>query len=288
MNAPASEASTPDLIERYCRYEEDRQPPAWYTDPQSLDAWRAGYSKSMLAPLLAGVPGSTWLTIGDGYFGADANFLITHGVEATASAISGTVLRDAHHRGWIRDWSVQDAQALDYPDDSFDFVLCMEALQHCADPQAGIREAMRVARRGVLILNCIRREDRVLDRSREFLRRRVMGRNNEGPERYQPTGGPLNRLHAEGVAELAREAGMRLAATRRFNMLPLGRFWDRRAAWRSPAWLLMRSGFALSDLASQCNLMTPSFCWFAILPPSAGSDTLGALTAGGFALRTGR
>src|SRR4051812_36040887 len=46
----------------------------------------------------------------------------------------------------------QDAEALTYADDSFDFALISAALHHCASPHRALLELYRVARRGLLAL----------------------------------------------------------------------------------------------------------------------------------------
>src|SRR5262249_51172103 len=47
-------------------------------------------------------------------------------------------------------WSYQDAEALAYPDDAFDFVLVHAGLHHCHSPHRALLEMYRVARRGLL------------------------------------------------------------------------------------------------------------------------------------------
>ncbi len=48
-------------------------------------------------------------------------------------------------------WSFQDAQRLDLPDGSFDFVFVSDGLHHCDSPHRALVEMVRVARRGVLV-----------------------------------------------------------------------------------------------------------------------------------------
>ena len=47
---------------------------------------------------------------------------------------------------------LQDAEALSYDDDSFDFAVISAGLHHCASPHRALLELYRVARRGVLAL----------------------------------------------------------------------------------------------------------------------------------------
>lgn len=49
-------------------------------------------------------------------------------------------------------WSLQDAEALSYPDGAFDHVLVHAGLHHCRSPHRALCEMMRVARRGVLVV----------------------------------------------------------------------------------------------------------------------------------------
>lgn len=48
-------------------------------------------------------------------------------------------------------WENQDAEALTYPDDHFDFALIHWGLHHCYSPHTGLLEMYRVARRGVIL-----------------------------------------------------------------------------------------------------------------------------------------
>jgi SAM-dependent methyltransferase len=50
------------------------------------------------------------------------------------------------------EWSFQDAEALTYADDSFDFCIEHEGLHHCKSPHRAIGEMYRVAKRGILLV----------------------------------------------------------------------------------------------------------------------------------------
>jgi SAM-dependent methyltransferase len=49
-------------------------------------------------------------------------------------------------------WSYQDAEQLDYPDDTFDFGLVSAGLHHCASPHRALLELYRVSKHGLLAI----------------------------------------------------------------------------------------------------------------------------------------
>jgi SAM-dependent methyltransferase len=50
------------------------------------------------------------------------------------------------------EWSYQDAQDLDYEDDSFDFAFVTDGLHHCPSPHRAMLEMYRVARKGIIVI----------------------------------------------------------------------------------------------------------------------------------------
>jgi SAM-dependent methyltransferase len=49
-------------------------------------------------------------------------------------------------------WSYQDAQNLDFEDDSFDFAFVADGLHHCPSPHRAMLEMYRVARKGIIVV----------------------------------------------------------------------------------------------------------------------------------------
>lgn len=95
--------------------------------------------------------GDTWLTIGDGY-GFDANFLFDQGCIVTATDISPTFLETSKNEGLFQHYSVENAEKLSFPDDSFDYVFCKEAFHHFPRPYQAVYEMIRVARKGIILI----------------------------------------------------------------------------------------------------------------------------------------
>lgn len=103
-------------------------------------------------PLLVAYLGAAWLTVGDGRYGSDAHYLASKGADATASDISDTLLREGVEMGYIKKHSKENAEALSFGNDRFDFVLCKESYHHFPRPMKALYEMLRVSRRGVVLL----------------------------------------------------------------------------------------------------------------------------------------
>jgi ubiquinone/menaquinone biosynthesis C-methylase UbiE len=103
-------------------------------------------------PLLNAYPTAAWLTVGDGRYGSDAHYLASKGADATATDISDTLLREGAEMGFITKYSKENAEALSFADGSFDFVLCKESYHHFPRPMKALYEMLRVARKGVVLL----------------------------------------------------------------------------------------------------------------------------------------
>ena len=123
----------------------------WMKDG-TVDAWRHQQMYECLDPLLAEVQGCNWLTVGDGRCGTDAHYLEQHGMTAVATDISDTMLKAAQSVGFIKQYKKENAERLSFADDSFDFVLCKEAYHHFPRPMVALYEMMRVARKGVVLI----------------------------------------------------------------------------------------------------------------------------------------
>ena len=127
--------------------------PTWW-DKGTANHWR--HERFLEAPLKIlnspEIKSSSWITIGDGS-GHDTWILRQHGFEniLTTDIGVGTLSRSLKE-GHITRYERANAEKLKYDDNSFDFVLCKEALHHMQKPYAAIYEMLRVARKAVVII----------------------------------------------------------------------------------------------------------------------------------------
>jgi ubiquinone/menaquinone biosynthesis C-methylase UbiE len=118
----------------------------------TVDYWRHSRMYACLDPVLESYPESTWLTVGDGRYGRDANYIQSFGHEVVASDISESLLEVGQERGFIEEYSVENAESLSFDDNTFDFAFAKECLHHLPRPWIGLYEMLRVARMGVALI----------------------------------------------------------------------------------------------------------------------------------------
>lgn len=93
----------------------------------------------------------SWLTVGDAY-GFDAEYIISKGDDALATDLNSDFLMVAKQEGIIADYAAENAERLSFDDGQFDYVLCKESYHHFPRPYAAMYEMIRVADKGVVII----------------------------------------------------------------------------------------------------------------------------------------
>lgn len=124
-----------------------------WLNKSSLDFWRHNRIRNSITPLINFTKDKKWITIGDGRFGTDANFLLSCGVrQVTATDISDELLKIGSQKNFIGSYSAQNAEKLNYKDDSFDYSFCKESYHHFPRPIIALYEMLRVSKYGVVLL----------------------------------------------------------------------------------------------------------------------------------------
>ena len=118
----------------------------------TINHWRFKRMYKLVDALLTDSPGASWLTVGDGRYGLDAQYLISHGAEALPTDVSETLLIEARDAGLIKDFRKENAESLTFTDRSFDYVLCKESYHHFPQPTKALYEMLRVARQAVIMI----------------------------------------------------------------------------------------------------------------------------------------
>jgi SAM-dependent methyltransferase len=142
-NDPGHDLSNPEMA---------RLHEAWMRE-DTADVWR---HERMMEPILKCMlysKNDKWLTVGDGHYGMDAMRMARCGyTDVLPTNIEGKLLKVSKERGWIRDYRLENAEALSFASESFDYVLCKESYHHFPRPMIALYEMLRVAKKGVVLI----------------------------------------------------------------------------------------------------------------------------------------
>ena len=123
-----------------------------WLEKDTVDAWRHQRLYQALDPILVTESQAKWLTIGDGRYGKDANYITEKGCDALATDISEHLLKEAKDIGYITKYKKENAESLSFNDSAFDYVFCKESYHHFPRPMLALYEMLRVAKSGVLLI----------------------------------------------------------------------------------------------------------------------------------------
>jgi ubiquinone/menaquinone biosynthesis C-methylase UbiE len=124
--------------------------PTWW-DATTANHWR--HRRFLEGAIdIIGASGDAWLTVGDGS-GHDTWILSQEGFKNILTTdIGDGTLKQSFDEGRISKYEQANAEALQYADNQFDYVLCKEALHHMRMPYKAVYEMLRVAKKAVIII----------------------------------------------------------------------------------------------------------------------------------------
>jgi ubiquinone/menaquinone biosynthesis C-methylase UbiE len=173
----------------------------------------ADTQEERIAAVLAPVEGRRILDVGTGT-GRAAIALAKRGAIVTGVDASAEMLAVAERRakdaGAVVTFARGDAHRLDFPDRSFDSVVCLRVLMHTPDWRASLRELCRVASARVVFDYPSRYSAAAL----QALTRRVTQRMNPAVEAYRV-------FSPAAVSRVLADAGFRVTGQHRQFVLPI-------------------------------------------------------------------
>lgn len=129
----------------------EAQENTWFKE-DTVNAWRHQRLYQVLNPILIADPKAKWLTVGDGRYGKDAKYILEKGCYALPSDISDILLKEAKDIGYISEYKKENAESLSFQNSEFDYVFCKESYHHFPRPMIALYEMLRVASKGVLLI----------------------------------------------------------------------------------------------------------------------------------------
>lgn len=123
-----------------------------YLSIDNTHGWARNYPFYQLEKFFRNLPKSEFLTIGDGKGGHEAQILKRFGHLVTGTDIAAEILEVAKQENLIDEFFKEDAENLSFNDSSFDYAVIKESLHHLPRPYLCIYEMLRVARKGIILV----------------------------------------------------------------------------------------------------------------------------------------
>lgn len=257
----------------------------WFLD-DTVDSWRHTRMYRLLNPVLEANKDSQWLTVGDGRYGQEAHYILQRGPKAVATDISDTLLREGARKGYISEYSRQNAEALNYKDGEFDFVLCKESLHHFPRPFRGLYEMIRVSRKGVVLIEPTDLKIGATLRGKIFrvfvdTARKLTGRS-KGHYPYEETGNYVYGISRLEMEKVALGLNMPVMAFKGINDYYVPGLEDEKADASSKVFKRIRRRIAMNDIFCRLGLKPHATTCVILFIETVGDELRRRLTAAGF------
>ncbi|WP_051953172.1 class I SAM-dependent methyltransferase [Methylocapsa aurea] len=202
---------------------------------------------------------STWLTIGDGRFGLDSVELRKRGIKnILPSDIADFGLKRAKEKGLIETYALENAEKMSFEDGQFDYVMCKEAYHHFPRPYAALYEMLRVANKGVIIIEPNDYWKSAVG-SIAFQLKRLFGKARHVDQgRYEDSGNYVYSVSEREIEKLCLGLDLPNVFFKGLNDVYIAGGEYVPAKWSSPIFLRMRLMVMLLDCLCALRLFKPT------------------------------
>jgi len=174
-----------------------------------------------LDPILVKEPQAKWLTVGDGRFGNDAKYITEKGCDALPTDISDHLLKEAKSIGYITKYKLENAESLSFVASSFDYVFCKESYHHFPRPMLALYEMLRVARKGVLLIEpndayIINKYSEILFRNLKNIVKYLLGKNTN-KHSFEESGNYVFSISRREIEKVALGLNYKIVAFKGIN-----------------------------------------------------------------------
>jgi ubiquinone/menaquinone biosynthesis C-methylase UbiE len=255
--------------------------PSCYCRPNSVDAWRHRRMLECVLPIVKQSPEAKWLTVGDGGFGSDAFFLQSYGIDVIATSISTHTLEIAHQRGLIKKYAAENAESFSLPDNAVDFVLCKESFHHFPRPTLAFYEMLRIARRGIALIEPAEGPSRPLAALKVLVKRLL---RHDVSDQFEPSGNFIYRVSIRETSKMLTALGYRHFAWKGINDFWYPPFATAEFGKMSFGAVGTRLGIAAQDLLAQARLLNYGLVALICFKEQPAAKLIANLKQSGFAV----
>lgn len=258
---------------------------SWKTDT-SVDAWRHTRMYLTINPILETDVDANWLTVGDGRFGRDAQYIAQHSGNVLATDISETLLKKAFESGQIQKYQVENAEKLSFDDDTFDYVCCKEAYHHFPRPMIRLYEMLRVAKKAIILIepNDQITTDMALPSVANWLKRQI--RNYFGkPEvrnQFETAGNYLYTISKREIEKAALGLGLPIVAFKGINDAYIEGCELENLSEKGPKYNAISKKISRRDFWCRYNVLEPLLLTTIIFKSTPDPQLLGNLKENGY------
>jgi SAM-dependent methyltransferase len=249
---------------------------------ETIDSWRHERMYDTVRALIASRPDAEWLTIGDN--GADGWMLRQLGAKTvTASSISDARLQKLGDMGRLEGIRIRpiNAESIDLPDQSVDFIFCKEAFHHFPRAPLAFYEFLRVARTGfVLIEPREPTKSKPLDVLRSVAKR-VLRRRSALYEQFEPVGNYIYRVSEREVFRMLSAIQIPWFAVKSFSDFSTVWLSKQRRSDLLPRFVF-HLGIEVQNQMARLGLMNPGLCAIFVPTSPEVADIKDALVSSGF------
>lgn len=224
----------------------------------TVDAWRHERMYHLINPLLEAYPQASWLTCGDGRYGKDAHYIEKNGISVLATDISDTLLIEGKNSGYIRNYQKENAEALSFGGENFDFVFCKESYHHFSRPMIALYEMLRVSSKGVVLIEPL---DQYIDshvteiwfRHFKNLIKFLLGKKIER-HNFEESGNYIYRISKREIEKLSIAMNCRAVVFKGINDCYIKEVEFEKASPKSKLFRKIKRRIAFSNLLSRLRL----------------------------------
>jgi len=263
-----------------------------WLENDTLDAYRHQRMHVLLDPLLESDPTARWLTVGDGRFGGSARYILDKGCQAMATDISATLLKEAKESGYIADYRQENAEALSFGDDEYEYVFCKEAYHHFPRPMLALYEMLRVASKAVVLIEP--NDDVAADNFIKIMYQKVTGiikfllgkKREEDSYDFEEIGNFIYRLSRREVEKTALGLNLHTVAFHGINDYYESGFEDQILSNDNASCKKFRRKVLLHDIKSRLGLVGTDLLVAVIFKAQPSETMIRNLSAHGYTIVT--
>lgn len=249
---------------------------SWFRE-DTADHWCHQRLYDAVRPF-ASEPQSRWVTIGDGRYGLDSIALRKRGfANVLATDIAEALLQKSKEQGHLERYSVENAEALSFADESFDYAFCKQSYHHFPRAPVALYEMLRVTRKAVVLVEPNDPDASVLGRLKKRAVR-ALGRGGKfDAQSFEPSGNYVYSVSRRELQKVALGLNLPLLAIKGLNEAYFeGAEFEPASLWSGPfrrRYLKLK----LRDLACHAQLRSPDLLMallFKVAPSAAVLESL--------------